>query len=396
MFKVGRFTASLLLVTVGCMLLMDQLFGFHSMNQLLLWWPLIFVLWGVEYIWFGMRHKDKDGKRQWKMDWLGMFVAIFITISVFTVSQPALFRDWVRSIQFDFSMMKEMTKGEGIPFKQPKQTHPISNRVEQLVVRNNIGNVYIRSSAAAEVEVETTVVVDGASREDAQLLADKSRTQIKTLIPDKKLMIEGVPARNVNNQQQVRMDIIVTVPETLTWKTHVQSSNGDIRIEQMNGGVEAKTKNGVVQLQDISGPALTDTLNGDVFVKQVQGDVHATTLHGNVYLNDINGDIITETKNGDIEINQAARGIQAETLSGDLLVESDVIEGDWKLQSLAGDSMIRIPEDANVHIVATNLFGDVDTNFPLDVMDNKVEGSLGNGAFQLSLETNGDISILKR
>ncbi|MCY9512762.1 DUF4097 family beta strand repeat-containing protein [Paenibacillus apiarius] len=396
MLKVGRFTASLLLVTVGCMLLMDQLFGVHSMNQLLVWWPLIFVLWGVEYIWFGMRHKDKDGKRQWKLDWLGMFVAVFIAISVFTVSQPSLFRDWVRSIQFDFSMMKEMAVGEGIPFKQPKQTHPVSTEVEQLAVRNHDGNVILRSAAVSEIEVETTVIVDGATRENAQLLADQSRTQIKELISDKKLHIEGKPARNVNNQQRVRMDIIVTVPDTLSWRTHVLSDNGDIRIEQLSGAVEAKTKNGVVQLRDIAGSVLTDTLNGDVFVKQIQGDVQATTLHGNIYMNDVGGNVTTETKNGDIEINQAERGIQAETLSGDLIVESDIIAGGWKLQTLAGDAMIRIPEDADVFIEATNLFGEIVTDFPLDIINNKAEGSLGHGAFRLSLETNGDISILKR
>lgn len=121
------------------------------------------------------RGRSPDGKRSWKIDWLGMFAAI-LSVSVFMIVQPYLFRDWVRSIQFDFSMMKEMKLAEGMKFKQSALNYSIEGRsIRELAVRNRYGNVSIRSGNVADVVVEPTVIVSSLPKEEAQQLADQSR-----------------------------------------------------------------------------------------------------------------------------------------------------------------------------------------------------------------------------
>lgn len=48
--RVGRFTAVLLLIATGVLLLGDALQGTERLLLLLKWWPLTLVLWGLEYI----------------------------------------------------------------------------------------------------------------------------------------------------------------------------------------------------------------------------------------------------------------------------------------------------------------------------------------------------------
>lgn len=48
--RIGRYTASVTLAAVGILLLLDWRDGTDYMMLLLKWWPIIPVLWGVEYL----------------------------------------------------------------------------------------------------------------------------------------------------------------------------------------------------------------------------------------------------------------------------------------------------------------------------------------------------------
>ena len=45
--RIGRWTASLVLVAVGLLLLSDELRGREDMLLLVRWWPAVFILWGA-------------------------------------------------------------------------------------------------------------------------------------------------------------------------------------------------------------------------------------------------------------------------------------------------------------------------------------------------------------
>ncbi|MBG9791938.1 hypothetical protein ABD76_05325 [Paenibacillus dendritiformis] len=397
MIKVGRITAALLIITVGVMVLADQLFGLRSIRLLLVWWPCIFVLWGLEMMVSAKRGRSPDGKRSWKIDWLGMFAAIFLSVAVFMIAQPYLFRDWVRSIQFDFSMMKEMKFAEGMKFKQPALNYSIEGHsIRELVVRNRYGSVSIRSGNVKDVEVEPTVIVSSLPKEQAERLADQSRVDLAESAAEHRLRIEGGPARYAANEQLVRLDLTITIPDEAAWNVQVQLDDGLIDIRELRGGIAAETKSGSIHIAHIENSVQARTWDGDIVVKGIGQDLNAETARGDIIIHDIEGDVSADTKSGDIDISRVGRSVQAETLSGDVLAESEMVGGHWKLLSLAGDMTIHLPGDADAKVSARNTFGDITTDFPLDIGDNHMEGSLGSGMHEIVLQTNGDLHVLRR
>ncbi|NEZ41342.1 DUF4097 family beta strand repeat-containing protein [Paenibacillus alvei] len=398
MVKVGRITASLLLVTVGIMLLCDQLFGFHTLQLLLTWWPLIFIIWGIEYVWTGVYHSKKGDNRRLRLDFLGIFVSVFAAVSVFMIAQPSLFRDWVRSIQFDFSMMKEMTGDKGMAIQLPKVEHLIPESVSKLVVRNDNGSVTVQTGNVQKIDVELSAIAIGVDRDTAQSLAHQSGVNITDNSEDHMVTISADGAKYAGSQRRIKIDMIITIPLHLAWSTDVKASNGDIAIHDMKAESVARSNNGDVKLLNIEGSVQGETMNGNLFVQNIHGDAKASTMHGDITMYDVRGKTTAETKSGDIDIHESAGAVQAETLSGDMLIESQDIGGNWKLQNMAGDTTIGIPEWADVAIHATNSFGDinVDSDLPFRIVKNKVEGTIGNAMYQVNSDTNGDISIQKR
>lgn len=397
MIKVGRITAALLTIAVGVMVLVDQLFGLHSIRLLLVWWPCTFVLWGLEMMASARRGQTPDGKRSWKIDWLGMFAAIFLSVSVFIITQPYLFRDWVRSIQFDFSMMQEVKLTEGMKFKQQALNYSIKGRsIRELAVRNRYGNVSIRSGNVTDVKVESTVIVSSLPEEKAERLADQSRVDIAESAAEHRLRIEGAPARYAANEQLVRIDLSITVPDEAAWNLNVHLDDGMIDIRELSGAIAAETKSGSIQIVNIDNSVQTCTWDGDIVVKGIGKDLNADTARGDIIILDIEGDVTAGTKSGDIEISRALRAIQAETLSGDVLIESEVVGGHWNLLSMAGDIMIRLPDDADAIVFGRNTFGDITSDYPLGIADNHIEGTLGSGKHDIVLQTNGDLHVLRR
>lgn len=396
--KVGRITASLLLVVVGIMLLSDQLFGYHTLRLLLIWWPLVFIIWGIEYIWTGVYHSKRGDNRRLRLDFLGMFASVFIAVSVFMVSQPSLFRDWVRGIQFDFSMMKEMAGENGINVRLPKLEHSISGDISKLVVRNDNGEIRIQTGNVENMDVELSAIVSGVDREQAQSLANQSGASIDTKPSEHTLTLTANGSKFAVGNRPIRIDMILTIPTHVMWKTDVMTNNGDIAIHDMKAEAVAKSNNGDIKLLNIEAPVQGETLNGNLFVQNIRGDAKVSTMRGDITMYDISGKTMADTKSGDIDIHESAGAVQAETLSGDMLVESENIGGNWKLQNMAGDTTIGIPEGADVTLQAMNRFGDIDidSDFPFHVVKNKVEGTIGNATYQVNLDTNGDISIRKR
>lgn len=157
----------------------------------------------------------------------------------------------MRSIQFDFSMMKKMKLTEGMKFEQQALNCSIEGRsIRELAVRNRYGNVSIRSGNMTDVEVEPTVIVSSLSKEEAERLATQSRVEIAESAAEQLLRIEGVPARYTANEQLVRIDLSITVPDEAAWNLNVQLDDGLIDIRELSGAIAAETKSGSIGHDD--------------------------------------------------------------------------------------------------------------------------------------------------
>ncbi len=126
------------------------------------------------------------------------------------------------------------------------------------------------------------------------------------------------------------------------------------------------------------------TVNGEIEAKELQGDVHASTVNGSVSVS-TSGLAKASTVNGSI---RAAMG-----------------RADWKgdldFETVNGGITVELPADAGAHVKASTVNGGMETDFPLTVQgrwgNRKLEGTIGGGGRELSLETvNGSIHLKKK
>ncbi|UHA74736.1 DUF4097 family beta strand repeat-containing protein [Paenibacillus sp. 481] len=391
MVKVGRITASILLIVVGGMLLADQLFASRSLALIAKWWPIGLVMWGLEWLWQSWYLKRST--HEWKLDWSGMVLAFAAALVVITVSQPQLFRDWIKGIQFDFSMMKVMSEGPGLKFEQPAQTYKLTAQSKQITIANDNGKVFVRSADVDELQVDATVIVTGLKNDEAQQVAKQSRIEVKESKAGQ-LSVSTKSGMPVSGRQQARMDVTVIIPNHLDLHVNVVNRNGDVEVQRVRGDVQVKTHNGDLRLQHIGGELNAESRNGDIDIKQVTRSAVANSQSGNITMNNVSGHATAITQNGEIQINEADASVRAETLNGDIMIESKQVRGKWNAQSLAGDAVIRFPEAANVTVSATNQFGDITSDFSMTRTNEKEGTILGTGEFPIHIEVNGDIRIL--
>jgi DUF4097 and DUF4098 domain-containing protein YvlB len=186
----------------------------------------------------------------------------------------------------------------------------------------------------------------------------------------------------------------------------VKSSNGGIRIENLEGGANLETSNGGIRLAQIRGKVDARTSNGGVNVADVEGGIQVRTSNGGVTLERLKGPVQITTSNGSI------RGTVGDTLTSDairLSTSNGTIEmrventrnNDLYASTSNGSIIIRMPAGAGARVDATtSRHESIQTDFDVQVRGTlskgRLEGTIGSGGPLLQLNTsNGSIRLLK-
>ena len=128
-----------------------------------------------------------------------------------------------------------------------------------------------------------------------------------------------------------------------------------------------------------------DTVNGDVRVESVDGEVNAGTVNGTVEVSGLNADVNLETVNGSIRAN-------FDELGSGQRVKADTVNGTIKRY---------LPADASARVVAETVNGSIDADdFGLEVekgfVGRDLNGQIGSGDASVNLDAvNGSIRIKK-
>ncbi|MCG7409781.1 DUF4097 domain-containing protein [Paenibacillus sp. ACRRX] len=390
MIRVGRITAALLLVAVGVLLLLDQFLKANTITLLLTWWPLLLVSWGVEAVIYGWKNKS----RKWKFDIIGMFTAVVIAISVFTVAQPQLFRDFIRSVQFDFSMMKQMVSLDGVKFEQPIQKERISVETESLRVEQQMGDVYIQSGAGDEIIVESLITVYGLAKEEAKAVADPIEVQLEHNQQERRWTIRTNGTDKIYRLgHKARIDLKISIPSSIRMESHVQVESGDVYMRGTSGDAMVTVDKGDILLMDILGKVQTESYNGDVEVKNIRGNVQLHNQDGDIIANRIERDALIVASSGDVSVHDVDGNLSVSCLNGKVEADTEEISGDWDIQGLASDVVLQLPEHADMTITAESLYGSIKSDYLFSIQDRRMTGVVGNGRYQIQIKTNGSIQV---
>ncbi len=141
------------------------------------------------------------------------------------------------------------------------------------------------------------------------------------------------------------------------------------------------TSNGPIRLDDLDGGASVRTSNGPVHVSHLRGSLDVETSNGPVEATGVTGSTVVHTSNGPVQLTMDAIGdVRASTSNGPITV--------------------RVPPGAGADVRARNSNGPISTDFDVKgagfSSKHRLEGSIGAGGPLLDLTTsNGPIRIMK-
>ncbi|MGM0882039.1 MAG: DUF4097 family beta strand repeat-containing protein [Bacillota bacterium] len=397
MYKLGRFTAAALVLSVGALLLWDQIQGRNDISLLGQWWPVLFILLGIEIILFSLKFRGMEKKLQ--LDIVGGMIALVITSTAYVVTQYAdiPFR-WLDQFNVDLNGTAEYGEEKGFRFDKAVIKVPLDESASLIRVVNPNGQVTIRSADVQEIELQTAVWVDLTEQSEAENVAEQSTVKIT---PGNEVTLEAKgQAYGANGGRKPRMNMIITVPLSMSdqlvvketmpsepklpvdsvtqnvqnehintevlidpdtgleteleptpeaqleqkpaVKLKVESGNGPVEVTGLTlpGGLEIKSNSGLVTIGNINGPVSVKGNNGGILVNAVTGDSNLETKNGTITAAAVQGKLYANTLNGSLEIKQIEGDIEAETKNGKIKIDgagasvkADTLNGSIELNS---------------------------------------------------------------
>ena len=198
----------------------------------------------------------------------------------------------------------------------------------------------------------------------------------------------------------------VRVPHK-TLLDHVSSSNGTIRVEDVEGNARLETSNGGIRLSRIKGTVEGRTSNGTIEAQDIDGNARFHTSNGAIRAETSHGSFEGTTSNGSIHarLNNPARTwpVRAESSNGniELTVDGQTLP-DVRASTSNSSITLRLPAGASARVHANTSHASVSSEFDELRSDwsgrkhSELSGTLGGGGALIDLSSsNGSIKIMK-
>ncbi|MHA6532943.1 DUF4097 family beta strand repeat-containing protein [Paenibacillus sp. BAC0078] len=416
--RVGRYTASILLITVGILLFLDWRNGTDNMLLLLKWWPIIAVLWGLEYLLiylFSGRVVKGRSRTRARMDLRGLLSAIVLAASVFIVAEQEHYLHLWNRVSLNLTAAAvDYGEAKGSKFVKDPLLVPVELGTSKITVDGINGDILIHRAPVENIEISSTVWVDQLESAVAEAIAEQSFVEVTEGSTIK--IIPKTKAYGDSGRRQPRMDLDISVPEDRRFNLEVRTMNGGITLQNVEAikDISLETGNGKLILHRIFGDVQGKTLNGDVRVRNVQGNVDLATSGGNMFAWDVTGalklltavgnitavgsgdELDLSSKNGNLGIDGARAKLHAESLNGTINVRSADFGGDWDIYSAVGDIELYLPLLGNFTVDGSSGYGNIDSDFPSLTIDKKnISGEIGTGEYKLHVEGNSNLNVRK-
>ncbi|HME09578.1 MAG TPA: DUF4097 family beta strand repeat-containing protein [Bryobacteraceae bacterium] len=188
----------------------------------------------------------------------------------------------------------------------------------------------------------------------------------------------------------------------------IQSSNGLIQVDDVEGSARLRTSNGTIRVSDVKGELNADTSNGRIEIRGLDGNASLHTSNGTIDAEASHGRFEARTTNGKIDARlsdpAADSTVRLETSNGHVELRLDGKNvPDVHVRSSNSGIVLYLPASANARVQAHTTGGSIRSDFAGVSSEREsrhsqdAEGTIGTGGHILDLETrNGSIEILKR
>ena len=262
-------------------------------------------------------------------------------------------------------------------------------------VDNFNGSVEILSWEKNVVQITGTKY---ASREEdlkdlkIETKADASGVQVRTVRPS---MRHG----NMGAKYFIR------VPQRVDLET-IRSSNGHIRVEDIEGTARLDTSNGAIRFRKIRGRLDARTSNAAIEGDDLTGDATLRTSNGAIRIDRAQGGMEASTSNGSIHVAASkprpGRALRFESSNGSLELEFAELENSEIRATTCNASItLRVPATTKAQLRASTSNSSITSELDVETRGtqgkNHLEGDINGGGPAITLSTsNGSIKVLKQ
>jgi len=187
----------------------------------------------------------------------------------------------------------------------------------------------------------------------------------------------------------------------------IVSSNGAIRIEDVNGNAQVRTSNGAIRVDGLTGDLEAQTTNGRIEIRGLDGNANVHTSNGTIDAESTHGSFDASTSNGRIAAvlkdPNTSRPVRLQSSNGrlELRIDGSALPP-IHARTTNSRIVVFLPASANARLEARTTHGSVtsefdDLNRSRSRRERELDGNIGHGGPLIELEsTNGSIQVLKR
>lgn|GEM_PF-661071 len=226
-YRIGRATAALAVLAVGCLLLWDRLHGTNGIAVLAGWWPVPLVVLGLEIMLADRIRRRRaaygggqSGRpvRRFPFDAGGLAAALVIAVVTYSVTQLAgLPFKWIEGLNAGLAPPKTgLTDESGFRYRKPEVGVELARETRRIEIENPNGAIVVRQGAGTALTVDATVWVDLPDKAEADQVAGASLVSVSG---DEKLTIaakgEHYEAADGSGKRIPRINLVVTLPRPI-------------------------------------------------------------------------------------------------------------------------------------------------------------------------------------
>jgi DUF4097 and DUF4098 domain-containing protein YvlB len=179
----------------------------------------------------------------------------------------------------------------------------------------------------------------------------------------------------------------------------VETGDGAVQAESINGTVNVHTGDGSVKAYSLSGTIDLHTNDGSITVENLKGNMRLRTGDGSIEARNLDGKV--EADSGDGHIRIAGRFDALNVRTGDGSVDTRVLPGSkmetsWTIRTGDGSVDLVLPADFQTNIDASTGDGHISLGIPVTIegtfKNSEMHGKMNGGGQPLTIHT-GDGSI---
>ncbi len=185
----------------------------------------------------------------------------------------------------------------------------------------------------------------------------------------------------------------------------IQSSNGQIRVEDVQGTARLETSNGAIRLRKVEGRVDAKTSNGAIEGDGLTGEATLRTSNGSLRLDRVFGALDAQTSNGGVHVRlgkpKPNEPVRVTSSNGSIELEIEALDNNEIRASTSNATItLRLPAPIKARLRASTSNGGISTDFDVTTHGtlgkNFLEGDINGGGPLIDLSTsNGTIKVQK-